>query len=279
MRLGKLLRDAILILAILAGISLGVYRVWAGPTPFARLSHSFALSQSPLPVNVSASIPASPAPQQYWQAGALAGAAAQHATGFRTTIRTHLPHVIADHTTDYFWIGSYLADGSFIQVGYAVPWYDHAPHWFYCAFTPSGVKGPCNFGGPQSAGPDQSWHTYALQATPTPPGAIWTVLVDGRSVANFPFASGTTGDHTPGVYVEQSAFTPIMPINDLGPTEFAPAIVVQTVAHPDYFAAPHAHSSYSSPGVCPAYGVGVARFNDLLLGTGIACPPDGADLW
>lgn len=279
MGLGKALRNALLIIIVMAGIILGAARAWASFGSFARLSSPFALTQtqSPLPLNVS--VPTAPALQQYWQAGVLAGPAAQHATAMRTTIRTRIPHAVADNTTDYFWIGAYLADGSFIQAGYAVPWYDRSPHWFYCSFTPTGAKGPCDFGAPNSAGPDQSWHSYALQSAPTSAGALWTVTVDSRAVATFPATSGTTGTHTPGVYIEQSAFTPHAPINDLGPSAFAPALEIQTVTHPTFFAAPHARASYSAPGTCPTYGIGVAGFNDLMLGNGIACPPDGANLW
>src|SRR5258708_38520674 len=97
---------------------------------------------------------ASPQAQhQFWQVGLTTGNEDAHATGMAASIVTTLPQQVSANTTSYYWVGSYLVDGSFLQAGYYVPARDarHAG-WFYCAFFAHGQGGPCVYGALGAAG-------------------------------------------------------------------------------------------------------------------------------
>src|SRR5579884_1825330 len=66
------------------------------------------------PTQISLTPTSTPAPQLFWQVGVFADDDAANIVGMRTTIRTHVPTTITSQTADYFWIGAYLADRSFI---------------------------------------------------------------------------------------------------------------------------------------------------------------------
>ena len=119
---------------------------------------------------------------QFWQVGLEAGAEDQDATGAQATIETRLPQRVTVNTTDYFWVGSYLRDNSFIQVGYYVPWYNEShAGWFYCAFYSNGEEGPCTYGALGSAGANNTHHTYTMQAVTSSAGrASWKMSLDSR---------------------------------------------------------------------------------------------------
>ena len=220
------------------------------------------------------------APEQYWQVGAMVDMDAHNFVGMRTRIRTRLPSHIADQTADYFWIGSYLADHSFIQVGYVVSWRDHSPRWFYCTFDSAGKQGPCPNGPVGSAGPVGSWHTYDLRASTGQSAGMWqwTVQVDGQTVGILPELAGSTGLAMPTVFAEQSAYAPHAATNDLGPVEFAPAFTLLPAGE-QWQPATSARAVYSTQGTCPPYGVGVGGVNDILLGSHLTCLSDGTSLW
>lgn len=219
------------------------------------------------------------APQQYWQVGAVASQADADVSGMQTTMRLAIPKTIADHTTVYLWIGSYLADGAFVQVGVAIPWYDRSPRWFYCAFDPAQRKGPCAMGPSGSGGKAGSWHRFTLSAAPAAAGGfVWTAAMDGQTIGVLPESVGTTGASAPGVFVEQSAFAPHAATDDLGPVEFRPALQVARSSGA-WQPAPAALATYSAADTCPPYGIGVAGPNDLWLGSQLDCPPAGSALW
>jgi len=234
------------------------------------------------PTQISLTPTGTPAPQLNWQVGAYADDEAANIVGMQTTIRTQIPSAIADRTADYFWIGAYLADRSFIQIGYAITWFDHSPRWFYCTFDPSGVKGACPQGPDHSAGSEGSWHTYTLQAAPgeTSGTWTWTAQVDGKTVGSLSTHSGTTMASHIGVFAEQSAFTPHAPSNVLGPVEFRPAIEMATAGNANHFSAPQdARAMYLPDQACPPYGIAISGTNDVRLGSGLPCLLNGSDLW
>jgi hypothetical protein len=226
-------------------------------------------------------------PRQYWQVGLSAGPEAAAAVAMRTAIVTRLPQAVPERTTDYFWIGSYLADGSFIQVGYYVAWSDPGrAGWFYCAYTAAGVQGPCVYGPPGSAGSDGQTHTYALEAIPPdraataqPGSALWVAQVDGAVVGQFRWTSGTTGRHSPSIYAESSGFTPHLPTAQLGPVEFPGAVQTRTADGSAYVTATHLQPMYAAPDVCPPYGVAVDGHGGVFLGSGLPCPAGDRWLW
>jgi hypothetical protein len=215
---------------------------------------------------------------QYWQVGLSAGPEASNATGMRTTISTVLPQQVASQTTNYYWIGSYLADSSFIQVGYYVAWYDPVvAGWFYCAFTPTQQKGPCVYGPSGSAGADGTVHSYALESSQD--ATQWTALVDGRSVGSFGWTSGTTGQDSPGIYAESSGFTAHAAESTLGPVDFTQPIATRAAGQASYHLAQHLRPAYAAEDVCPPYGAASDGTGGVLLGSGLGCPADGQWLW
>ena len=221
---------------------------------------------------------------QYWQVGLSAGPEASHATGMRTAITTVLPQQIASQTTNYYWIGSYLADGSFIQVGYYIAWYDPTrAGWFYCAFSPKQVKGPCVYGPAGSAGFNGSVHSYALesdaQSATAESAAAWTALVDGSSVGAFAWTSGTTGQNSPGIYAESSGFSAHAANSTLGPVDFPLPVETRAVGETSFQVASHVRPAYDAGDVCPPYGAASDGAGGALLGSHLGCPADSQWLW
>lgn len=225
------------------------------------------------------------APHQYWQVGVMADASSAHATGIRTRITTRLPQRVGDKTTNYFWIGSYLSDGSFIQIGYWVPWYDSAhAGWFYCVFDSGRHKGPCSYGAMGTAGSDGASHTYALEAvadhasTGRGGPAMWRATVDGQSVGAFHWTARETGSNMPAIYAESSGFAPHASISQLGPVDFVGGIETRHAGQPGYRRAAHVTVAYSAANVCPPYGIAADGHGGVLLGSGLACPDHYSEL-
>lgn len=226
------------------------------------------------------------AQHQYWQVGVMADASSTHASGMRAHITTRLPQRVADMTTNYFWIGSYLSDGSFIQIGYWIPWYDSArAGWFYCAFDNGRHKGPCIYGAMGTAGIDGASHTYALEAGADHASAAdgggattWRAMMDGRSLGEFRWTAGETGTNAPAIYAELSGFTPHASISQLGPVDFVGGIETRHRGQFSYQRAAHMTAAYSAANVCPPYGIAVDRRGGVLLGSGLACPDRYSEL-
>lgn len=227
----------------------------------------------------------------YWQVGMMAGPDASDASGMRASITTRLPQSVAAHTTNYYWIGSYLDDGSFVQAGYFVSWTDPtSAGWFYCAFTAAGSEGPCVYGPAGSAGAGGTTHTYTLEtispatsaATPADvgPGTItWVAQVDSKPVGQFGWSSAETGNNSPSVFAESSGFTPHSAASQLGPVDFPAPIAVRAAGQSTYVVAAHLRPVYSAGDVCPPYGAAADGQGGVLLGSGLACPPVSQWLW
>jgi hypothetical protein len=207
----------------------------------------------------------------YWQVGLTTGDADIHATGMRARIVTRLPQQVNPDTTNYYWVGSYLSDSSFIQVGYYVPARDvkHAG-WFYCAFYADGREGPCIYGSMGSAGGDGAVHTYTLEAAQS--GMIWRALMDDRPLGTFRWTVGESGANTPVIYAESSGYQPHASISILGPVDFPDGVAVRHQRGDGYTRALHLWVVYSAPNVCPPYGVALDGHGGVLLGSGLACP-------
>lgn len=222
---------------------------------------------------------------EYWQVGLAAGPETNDATGIRTTIMTHVPQHVAPNTTNYFWIGSYLSDSSFIQIGYYVAWYDQSEAgWFYCAFTPNQQKGPCAYGSPGSVGGDGTTHTYTLavlsaSSLDQADATVWGASVDDAQVGQFAWTSAGTGPNTPAIFAESSGFTAHPATSDLGPVDFPVPIQARPAGQSAYISAEHLRPVYDAPDVCPPYGAGADATGGALLGSGLPCPIDAAWLW
>ena len=105
-----------------------------------------------------------PPTDPYWfQVGVKGDNSTNHFTGANITIRTTYDDItLADHS---YWVGSFLSNFAFIQVGYLTTISeDGKPYccaWFYEFFPPYGSSPPV-IGPPGSAGPIGSWHTYSM---------------------------------------------------------------------------------------------------------------------
>ncbi len=120
-----------------------------------------------------------PPEDPYWfQVGAVADNSTKHFTGVNITIRTTYDKIIlADHS---YWIGSFLSNGAFIQVGYLTTLStDNRPYccaWFYEYFPPFAANPPV-IGPAGSAGPIGAWHTYSMLSLGN---GTWTFYMDGQ---------------------------------------------------------------------------------------------------
>jgi hypothetical protein len=211
---------------------------------------------------------------QFWQVGLEAGQEDVNSIGARSTIQTRLPQRVSVNTTDYFWVGAYLRDNSFIQVGYYVPWYDEShAGWFYCAFYSNGREGPCTYGALGSAGANDTQHSYAMQAETSSTGRVsWNMLVDSRQVGSFTWSSASTGTNVPMIYAESSGFTPHPSTSQLGPADFLSGLQVLLRGAAGYQPAAHLFVMYSASSVCPPFGIRNDGHGGVLLGSGLPCP-------
>ena len=219
---------------------------------------------------------ASAGPHAIWQVGVQAPPSDAYATALHVRVQTHLPQHVAANTTSYFWVGSYLADGSFIQVGYYVPWYqsDQAG-WFYCAFADPQSSGDCHDGALGTVDGGDSWHTYGLAATTNADGSGapgWTATFDGQEVGSFAWPVQDTGSHAPTIFAESSGNDPrATPGGDLGPVDFS-QLSVQLSGQRDAQTITAGLPSYNASNVCPPFGIRADGHGGVLLGSGLDCP-------
>ena len=215
-----------------------------------------------------------PSTMQFWQVGLQASADDANAIGARSIIQTRLPQQVSENTINYFWVGTFLADGSFIQAGYFVPWNDetHAG-WFYCAFYPDGREGPCVYGASGSAGANGTNHLYTLEATTgASENVSWKITLDDVVVGKLAWSSGSTGSYVPMIYAESSGYHPHPGTSQLGPVDFVSGLDVLQAGQAQFEPAMHLYVMYSAPTVCPPYGIGRDGHGGILLGSGLPCP-------
>lgn len=212
-----------------------------------------------------------------WQVGVQAPPGDAHVSALSVRMQTRLPQKVAANTTNYFWIGSYLSDSSFIQVGYYVPWYqsDQAG-WFYCAFADPQSSGDCHDGALGTVdGAGAPWHTYRLEAVTSAGGSGtpgWTASLDGQDVGSFAWSTQDTGTHAPTIFAESSGTTPrATPGDQLGPVDFSQFSVVLS-GQRDEQTITAGLPSYNAPNVCPPFGIRPDGHGGVLLGSGLTCP-------
>jgi len=281
-------------LAIIIAIWLG-FLIWPSPqlgsfisnqglqtanSTITNITHWASTTQITLPqVHTTA---ANPSPHQYWQAGVLGSDADAHDTGMRASIVTRVPQQVASNTTNYYyWVGAYLADESFVQVGYFVPWYaSTSAGWFYCAFSADGKQGPCRYGPAGSAGNNGTTHQYTLQAlTDGSGGVTWQALMDGTLLGSFAWSTANTGSHAPSIYAESSGYAPHLADSTLGPVDFPGGMQELPAGTTNWVHVAHASAVYSSSDVCSAYGIASDQHGGILLGSGLNCPAAGSQIW
>ena len=122
----------------------------------------------------------------YWfQEGAIGDSSIYNSVGASVMIRTVYDKVNNDAHS--YWVGSILANGAFVQVGYynglttTNQYYCCA--WFYEYFPAGNTNSPPIIGPAGSAGPIGSWHTYTMNYTGS---GVWSFYMDNQFLGSSP---------------------------------------------------------------------------------------------
>jgi hypothetical protein len=108
---------------------------------------------------------------------------------------------------------------------------------------------------------------------------VWNAEVDGSSVGQFVWTSGTTGSNSPSIYAESSGFAPHPATSQIGPVDFPGLVQTRSDPSAAYTTALHMRPVYTASDVCPPYGASADSNGGALLGSGLDCPHDDAWLW
>ena len=161
---------------------------------------------------------ASPAVYYWYQVGAIGTSSSYDFTGANITIRTVYDRVNNDAHS--YWVGGYLSNGAFIQVGYlnglSTTGQPYCCAWFFEYFPVD--ENCCDpvIGREGSAGPIGSWHTYSMVHTG---GGVWSFLMDGKILGSTPPLGATSsGQQAPAGIAEVAQATSNGDV--LGPGEF-----------------------------------------------------------
>ena len=173
------------------------------------------------------------APQPYWfQQGAMGDSSTQKSVGANITIRTVYDAVNQDAHS--YWVGSLLANGAFVQVGYlnglSTTNQPYCCAWFY-EFFPPPCAPPCTspqpppiIGTEGSVGPIGSMHNYSMISVGN---GVWSFYLDGGYLGSSPApgqpdylgsSAADTGTHTPGGISEVAQTNTDTDV--IGPAEF-----------------------------------------------------------
>jgi hypothetical protein len=163
----------------------------------------------------------------YWfQEGAIGDSSIYNSVGAGVMIRTVYDSVNNDAHS--YWVGSILANGAFVQVGYynglttTNQYYCCA--WFYEYFPAGNTNSPPIIGPAGSAGPIGSWHTYTMNYNAS---GAWSFYMDGLLLGSSPtqgqqyyLGPGDTnsGNHPAAVLAEVAQTTSNTDV--IGPAEF-----------------------------------------------------------
>ncbi len=169
------------------------------------------------------------APLYNWfQVGAIGNSSiTRNSVGARVTIRTVYDNVNQDAHS--YWVGSLLANGAFVQVGYlnglSTTNQLYCCAWFYEFFPPQNTNSPPVIGPEGSAGPIGSLHTYTMNYSASK--SVWSFYLDNNYLASSPAPGQTyylgatatnTGSNAPAAIAEVAQTTTNTDI--IGPAEF-----------------------------------------------------------
>jgi hypothetical protein len=200
-----------------------------------------------------------------------------------------------------YWVGSLLANGAFVQVGYynglTTTNQFYCCAWFYEFFPAGNTNSPPIIGPAGSAGPIGSWHTYTMNYTGS---GVWSFYMDNQFLGSSPTqgqqyylgpGDADSGSHPAAVLAEVAQTTSNTDI--IGPAEFK-NFMYETTAN-SWQAVPvgKVHIGYgatSSMSLANPYSVAEVsgKQNDFLTGSDIPSPgPDqcgnsvsnGSDMW
>ena len=213
---------SIIVLAVVGILYFGGASSSHIPTPYNQVSgQPIRIPQGPM--GVSSATTSDP----YWfQEGAIGDSGIYNSVGARVMIRTVYDKVNNDAHS--YWVGSILANGAFVQVGYynglttTNQYYCCA--WFYEYFPAGNTNSPPIIGPAGSAGPIGSVHTYTMNYTGS---GVWSFYMDNQYLGSSPtqgqqyyLGPGDTnsGSHPAAVLAEVAQATSATDV--IGPAEF-----------------------------------------------------------
>src|SRR5256712_2108289 len=149
-----------------------------------------SVSGQPLPIREGPmGMPSTSSGDPYWfQQGAISDQKTYNSVGARVSIRTVYDKVNNDAHS--YWVGSTLANGAFVQVGYynglttTNQYYCCA--WFYEYFPPRNDTSPPIIGPAGSAGPIAARHTYSVYYKSR--FGVWSLYIDNQYLCSSPTA-------------------------------------------------------------------------------------------
>jgi hypothetical protein len=247
------------------------------------------------PMGVSSATTGDP----YWfQEGAIGDSSIFNSVGASVMIRTVYDKVNNDAHS--YWVGSILANGAFVQVGYynglttTNQYYCCA--WFYEYFPAGNTNSPPIIGPAGSAGPIGSWHTYTMNYTGS---GVWSFYMDNQFLGSSPtqgqqyyLGPGDTnaGSHPAAVLAEVAQTTSDKDV--IGPAEFKNFMYETSPNAWQLVPVGKVHIGYgatSSMVLANPYSATemFGKQNDFLTGSGISYPTDqcgngvsnAANLW
>jgi zinc-ribbon domain len=235
----------------------------------------------------------------YWfQEGAIGDSSIYNSVGASVSIRTVYDKVNNDAHS--YWVGSILANGAFVQVGYynglttTNQYYCCA--WFYEYFPAGNTNSPPIIGPAGSAGPIGSWHTYTMNYTGS---GVWSFYIDNQYLGSSPTqgqqyylgpGDADSGTHAAAVLAEVAQTT--SDTDTIGPAEFKNFMYETNPNSWQAVPVGKVHIGYgatSSTNLANPYSASevFGKQNDFLTGSGISYPTDqcgnavsnGSTLW
>ena len=220
----------------------------------------------------------------YWfQQGVEGDSSTYSSSGARVDIKTVYDSVNNDAHS--YWVGSILANGAFVQVGYlnglTTSGQYYCCAWFFEYFPAGNNNSPPIIGAPGSAGPIGSWHTYTMNYTGND---VWSFYMDNQYLGSSPSAGqlyylgsgdGNSGTHAVAALSEVAQTT--VNTDVIGPAEFK-AFQYETTPDSWTTVSPgKVHWGYgatSSTNLANPYGVSeiVGVQNDFLTGSTYSFP-------
>lgn len=227
--------------------------------------------------------PVSATPPYSFQVGVKADIGSVNVTGASVQIMTHGPQPNPQGQTA-FWVGLYLSNNAFIQVGYLM-WASTGgyPQRFW-EYFPSNTtsQGGGTFQGDfegDEVGPNGTWYTYSLQSN----GNVWSAYINGVLDGSVYLGTANSGGNTPYAVAETPGTLTTHII--LGPAEFRNLAYRDTNSVWHNVSAATGYIGYAvGSGRLPAdesfpYGLQVLGVNDWLAGSGLTQTANGQLLW
>jgi hypothetical protein len=285
---------SIIVLAVVGMIYFGVASPNHVSPPNSRVS-GWPLPIPQGPMGVSSATTSDP----YWfQEGAIGDSSIYNSVGASVMIRTVYDKVNNDAHS--YWVGSILANGAFVQVGYynglTTTNQFYCCAWFYEYFPAGNTNSPPIIGPAGSAGPIGSWHTYTMNYTGS---GVWSFYIDNQFLGSSPtqgqqyyLGPGDTnsGSHPAAALAEVAQTTSDKDV--IGPAEFKNFMYETSPNAWQLVPVGKVHIGYgatSSMALANPYSATemFGKQNDFLTGSGISYPTDqcgngvsnAANLW